>query len=91
MLRLKDFVAEGIGPETLARLIREDAVVRPARGLYQLRDTQVDTSHVLAEAAMLVPKGIVCLTSAHTETLFPADMYFVTPRRQHRTHSFMKG
>ena len=59
MLRLKDFVAEGIGPETLARLIREEAVVRPARGLYQLRDTQVDTSHVLAEAAMLVPKGIV--------------------------------
>ena len=64
MLRLKDFVAEGIGPETLSRLIREEAVVRPARGLYQLRDTQVDTSHVLAEAAMLVPKGIVCLTSA---------------------------
>src|ERR1700679_334604 len=57
MLRLKDFVAEGIGPETLARLVREEAVVRPARGLYQLPDAQVEASHTLAEAAVLVPKG----------------------------------
>lgn len=64
MLRLKDFVATGIGPETLARLVREEAVVRPARGLYQLPDTQVDAAHTLAEAAVLVPKGVVCLTSA---------------------------
>jgi predicted transcriptional regulator of viral defense system len=64
MLRLKDFVAERIGPETLSRLVREEAVVRPARGLYQLADTQVEAAHMLAEAATLVPKGIVCLTSA---------------------------
>ena len=64
MLRLKDFVAEGIGPETLARLVREEAVVRPARGLYQLPDTQAEAAHALAEAAVLVPKGVVCLTSA---------------------------
>ncbi|RWY75261.1 type IV toxin-antitoxin system AbiEi family antitoxin domain-containing protein [Rhizobium sp. WSM1325] len=64
MLRLKDFVAEGIGPETLARLVREEAVARPARGLYQLPDTQAEAAHALAEAAVLVPKGVVCLTSA---------------------------
>jgi hypothetical protein len=57
LLRLKDFVAEGIGPETLARLVREEAVVRLARGLYQLPDAQVEASHTLAEAAVLVPKG----------------------------------
>lgn len=64
MLRLKDFIAKGIEPETLARLLRSGQVVRPARGLYQLSDAQVDASHVLAEAAVLVPKGIVCLISA---------------------------
>lgn len=64
MLRLKEFVAEGIGPETLARLVREEVVVRPARGLYQFPDTQVEAGHALAEAAVLVPEGIVCLTSA---------------------------
>lgn len=64
MLRLKDFIAKGIEPETLARLLRSGQVVRPARGLYQLSDAQVDATHVLAEAAALVPKGIVCLISA---------------------------
>src|ERR1700733_3990697 len=64
MLRLKNFVAEGIGPETLARLVREEAVVRPARGLYQLPDARVEAAHSLAEAAVLVPKGVICLISA---------------------------
>jgi len=64
MLRLKDFIAKGIDPETLARLVRSSQVVRPARGLYQLSDAPVDATHVLAEAAALVPRGIVCLISA---------------------------
>jgi predicted transcriptional regulator of viral defense system len=64
MLRLKDFMAEGIGPETLARLVREEAIVRPARGLYQLPDAQIEAAHMLAQAAILVPKGVVSLTSA---------------------------
>ncbi|SFU23165.1 type IV toxin-antitoxin system AbiEi family antitoxin domain-containing protein [Mesorhizobium sp. YR577] len=64
MLRLKDFAAHGIGSETLARLVRDEEVVRLARGLYQLPDAAVDTRHALAEASALVPKGVVCLTSA---------------------------
>ena len=64
MLRLKDFVAQGIWPETLARLVRGQAVVRRSRGLYQLPDARVEASHVLAEAAILVPKGVICLISA---------------------------
>jgi len=64
MLRLKDFLAEEIGQETLARLVRDGQVVRPSRGLYQLPDSRVDASQVLAEAAALVPKGVVCLISA---------------------------
>ena len=84
MLRLKDFVAEGIGPETLARLVREEVVSRPARGLYQLADAQVEAAHTLAEAAALVPKGIVCLTSAlqyHELTLqMPAAVWMAIER-----------
>ncbi len=64
MLRLRDFAAEGVGAETLARLVREYAVTRPARGLYQLPDAELEATHTLAQAAALVPKGIVCLTSA---------------------------
>jgi predicted transcriptional regulator of viral defense system len=64
MLRLRDFIAENIEPETLARLVRDEQVIRPARGLYQLPDTQIEAAYMLAEAAVLVPKGIVCLISA---------------------------
>lgn len=64
MLRLKDFLAENIDPETLARLVRDEQIIRPARGLYQLPDAPIDTSHMLAQAAVLVPRGIVCLISA---------------------------
>src|SRR6516225_5236712 len=84
MLRLKDFIAAGIEPETLARLVRDGHVVRPARGLYQLPDTQVDAAHVLAEAAVLVPKGVVCLISAlqfHALTLqMPSAVWMAIER-----------
>jgi predicted transcriptional regulator of viral defense system len=84
MLRLKNFVAEGVGPETLARLVREEAVVRPARGLYQLPDARIEAAHSLAEAAVLVPKGVICLISAlqyHELTLqMPAAVWMAIER-----------
>lgn len=64
MMRLKDFSAHGIGPETIARLVRDGTLVRPARGLYQLAESSPEARHTLAEAAVLVPKGIICLVSA---------------------------
>lgn len=64
MLRARDFAAHGISPETLSRLVRDGVVVRPARGLYQLADGPTDARLALAEAATLVPKGVICLVSA---------------------------
>ena len=54
----------GVHPETLARLLGDEALIRVARGLYQLADADVSTAHELAEVAKLVPKGVVCLVSA---------------------------
>jgi predicted transcriptional regulator of viral defense system len=78
VLRQKDFIYAGIAPETLARMVRDEAVVKPARGMYQLREANV------AEAALLVPKGIVCLTSAlqfHELTLqMPSGVWMAIER-----------
>jgi predicted transcriptional regulator of viral defense system len=63
-VRLKDFAAAGVGPETMSRMVRDGIVVRPARGLYQLAKAPATAHHMLAEATVLVPKGVVCLTSA---------------------------
>jgi predicted transcriptional regulator of viral defense system len=64
MARLGEFMGAGITAATVSRLEREGAVVRLARGLYQLPDASIDAHHTLAEVAKLVPKGVVCLTSA---------------------------
>jgi len=64
MLRLNEFKAAGIAEETLARLVRQGRIVRAARGLYQSPDARLEAAHSLAEAAKLVPNGVVCLISA---------------------------
>ena len=64
MARLSELIAEGVTATTVSRLEREGAIVRLARGLYQLPDASIDAHHTLAEAAKLVPKGVICLTSA---------------------------
>ncbi len=64
MARLRELIAAGVNEETVARLERAGHIVRLARGLYQLPDVDFVAEHSLAEAAKLVPKGVVCLISA---------------------------
>lgn len=84
ILRLKDFTAQDVGPETLARLVREGIVVRVARGLYQRANAAASAGHSLAEAAALAPKGVVCLISAlqfHELTLqMPSQVWIAIDR-----------
>lgn len=64
MMRLREFREAGITAATVSRLERDGDVVRLARGLYQLADAPLDQQHTLAEVAKVIPKGVVCLTSA---------------------------
>lgn len=64
MTRLAEFNAAGITATTVSRMERAGEVVRLARGLYQLPDAALDAQQSLAEAARLVPKGVICLASA---------------------------
>jgi hypothetical protein len=51
----------GITAVTVSRMERAGEVVRLARGLFQLPDAALDPQQSLAEAARLVPKGVICL------------------------------
>jgi predicted transcriptional regulator of viral defense system len=63
--RAKDFRDAGIPPSYLTRLCRQGRLDRLARGLYQLANPEhLDASHSLAEAARLVPHGVISLLSA---------------------------
>ena len=64
MTRLAEFSEAGITATTVSRMERAGEVVRLARGLYQLPDAALDTQQSLAEAARLVPRGVICLASA---------------------------
>jgi predicted transcriptional regulator of viral defense system len=64
MTRLAEFGEAGITATTVSRMAQAGEVVRLARGLYQLPDAALDPQQSLAEAARLVPKGVICLASA---------------------------
>lgn len=64
MARLSELMSHGVTASSVVRLESEGAIVRLARGLYQHPDAAIDAHHTMAEVAKLVPKGVICLTSA---------------------------
>jgi predicted transcriptional regulator of viral defense system len=64
MARLSELTKAGITASTISRMKERGLVLQLGRGLYQLTDASFDANHALAEAAKLVPKGVVCLISA---------------------------
>lgn len=64
IMRLTDLRAHGIHAPTLSRMVEEGEIARRGRGLYELTDAEITLSHSLAEIAVRVPKGIICLISA---------------------------
>lgn len=64
MARASELRAAGVAATTISRAVGDGDVIRVGRGLYQLPDSEVDTSLTLAEASKRVPKGVICMISA---------------------------
>jgi predicted transcriptional regulator of viral defense system len=64
MARMSELTKAGVTAATVSRMKRKGLILQLSRGLYQLPDAPADVNHPLAEAAKLVPKGVICLTSA---------------------------
>jgi predicted transcriptional regulator of viral defense system len=64
VVRLRDLAAQGITTNQLHRLIESGCVERVGRGLYRAKEADITEHHTLLEAALLVPKGVICLLSA---------------------------
>ena len=84
--RARDFAAAGIPPVYIRRLCDEGRLVRLGRGLYQLPDLAgAEAGHDLAEAARLVPRGVVCLLSAlryhDLTTQLPQAIWLAIPHK----------
>ena len=84
--RARDFKAVGIPLVYLRRLTEAGELVRLGRGLYQASENVgEDVAHDLAEAARLIPNGVVSLISAlrHHEltTQLPHAVWMTIPHK----------
>ena len=84
--RARDFESAGIPLVYLRRLCKDGRLVQLGRGLYQLADLAgTDAAHSLAEAARLMPRGVVCLLSALRQhgltTQLPYSVWMTLPRQ----------
>jgi len=64
LLRARDLAEQGLPTVILTRLVAAGKLERVARGVYSLPGARVSEHRSLAEAALRVPRGVVCLLSA---------------------------
>lgn len=64
LLRARDVAVRSLPTVILSRLVQQGRLMRMARGVYALPDQALSEHHSLAEVALLVPRGVVCLLSA---------------------------
>lgn len=88
VFRLRDAMQRGIHPEVLRRMVASGQLLRPARGVYAA-PARSPTEHTdLAQAALRVPAGVICLLSAlhyhHIGTQMPHEVWMMIDRRSRR-------
>jgi predicted transcriptional regulator of viral defense system len=85
LLRARDVAEQGLPTITLTRLVQAGKLERVARGLYTLPGSAPSEHRSLAEVAVRVPKGVVCLLSAlrfhEIGTQAPFEVWLAIPNR----------
>lgn len=87
MIRARDLVAKGLSPTHLQRLYEQGLLQRSGRGVYMPAEADVDENTSLAEVALRVPEGVICLLSAlqfhGLTTQSPHQVWIALPLRAH--------
>ena len=91
VLRSRDLEPAGIPRVYLKQLVERGELLKTGRGLYVHADMALTENHSFAEAAKLVPKGVVCLLSAlrfhELTTENPSEVWLAVPRETRRPKS----
>ena len=64
LLRARDLTAQALPTAVLSRLVAAGKLERVARGIYSLPGQALSEHRSLAEVALRMPRGVVCLLSA---------------------------
>ena len=85
LLRARDLAEQGLPTVVLSRLVATGKLERVARGVYSLPGRSISEHRSLAEAAIRVPRGVVCLLSAlrvhDIGTQAPFEVWLAIPHR----------
>ena len=85
LLRARDVAERGLPTIALTRLVQAGKLERVARGLYGLPGAAMSEHRSLAEVALRVPRGVVCLLSAlqfhEIGTQAPFEVWLAIPNR----------
>lgn len=85
MVRARDLVARGFSPTHLQRLYEQGLLLRSGRGVYLPVEAPLDANATLAEVALRIPAGTVCLLSAlqfhNLTTQLPHQVWIALPLR----------
>lgn len=75
----------GIHSQQITRLVDQGILERVSRGQYRLRDRPITEQHAIVQAAVAIPRGVICLLSALTlhgiGTQLPPDIWIAIERR----------
>jgi predicted transcriptional regulator of viral defense system len=84
LIHTRDLAAAGVPTVVLTRLVRDGAIDRIGRGLYAMPGETGSAHRSLAEVALRVPKGVVCLLSAlrvhEIGTQSPFEVWLALPK-----------
>ena len=85
LLRARDLAEAGLPTIALTRLVSAGKLARVARGVYSLPDRALSEHRSLAEVAVRVPRGVVCLLSAlrvhEIGTQAPHEVWLAIPHK----------
>ncbi|WGT63669.1 type IV toxin-antitoxin system AbiEi family antitoxin domain-containing protein [Variovorax paradoxus] len=88
LLRARELAEQGLPTVVLSRLVSAGKLDRVARGVYTLPDRALSEHRSLAEVALRVPRGVVCLLSAlrvhGIGTQAPFEVWIAIPRHSPR-------
>ena len=84
LLRARDLAEHGLPTMSLSRLVAAGKLQRVTRGVYSLPQRPISAHRSLAEVAIRVPRGVVCLLSAlrlhEIGTQAPFEVWLAIPQ-----------
>jgi len=88
ILRAAEAIQLGVPEHVIYEMLKQGELVRDARGIYRLADSEMPSDPDLVHVSLLVPKAVICLISAlyfyELTTQIPHSVYVALPQNTPR-------